>query len=117
MLIRAQWKIGDKYVITDRRRVLLKEGLVSTWTPQLKVVVKIYIMLFNDLLIISDLVEANDCSKLKPKRPLDVNGILVSENVNEFSPAALDHTSRLDPSRGFTIHVPCIQKVFKLYAL
>jgi hypothetical protein len=87
------------------------------------------------LLIICDIVN-NDLDNLKPKRPLEVNGLTVSDDVNYFSTEQggkvklpnvtattaaaigsqpLDKDGQINPDYGFVINVPCIQKIFKFY--
>ncbi len=92
------------------------------------------ILKLNDLLIICDIIN-NDLDNLKPKRPLDVTGLTVSDDVNYFNTgngkmklpsmtavtgAALgnqtEDQSLINPDNGFVINVPCIQKIFKFYA-
>ncbi len=76
----------------------------------------------NDLLIICEQAES-EFEQLKPKRPLDTIGILVSSDINAFTEEStknkLSNTSKrsgIDPAKGFSLHVPCVQKVFKFYA-
>jgi hypothetical protein len=78
----------------------------------------------NDMLIICD--EQND--QLRPKRPLDVIGMSVSNDVNSFTTEQFRSrlklplvnnkkvNSLIKPENGFSINVPCIQKVFRFYA-
>jgi hypothetical protein len=102
--------------------VLLKEGPLITQSPLLGNIIKIYIVLLNDLLIICDQTE-NDFYQLKPKRPLDVIGMLASSDIAAFTAdkkqikiPLVYKRNGIDPVRGFSISVPCVQKVFKFYA-
>ena len=75
------------------------------------------------MLIICDPVDT-EYDQIKPKRPLDVIGISVSSEVNAFTgeptrirfPSASRKENLVDPEKGFSINVPCVQKVFKFYA-
>jgi len=74
------------------------------------------------LLIICDQAET-EFELLKPKRPLNAIGILVSSEINAFTEESakfkLSNSSKrngTDPTKGFSLHVPCVQKVFKFYA-
>lgn len=106
----------------NKKRVLLKEGPLITLSPLLGNIIKIYIVLLNDLLIICDQAE-NEFNQLRPKRPLEVIGMLASNDVSAFTadkklvkiPMAY-RKSGIDPVKGFSISVPCVQKVFKFYA-
>jgi hypothetical protein len=91
----------------------------------------------NDLLIICDIVN-DDLDNLKPKRPLEVFGLTVSDDVNYFNsgqggkirlpnvgaPVSVASTGSqsnegderlINADNGFVINVPCIQKIFKFY--
>ena len=67
----------------------------------------------------------NDPNQLRPKKPLDLIGLLVSDDVDAFnfdqakvrfpSLAKRDSEGLLNPENGFSIDVPCIQKVFRFY--
>jgi hypothetical protein len=116
-----QRKIGNNYNIMDKKRALLKEGFLYTINYHSGKPIRVYISLFNDLLIISENENVN--KQFKPKSPLDLIGILVSENVNTFNvkqvriklPSANNNEVQLNADNGFAIYVPCIQKVFKFY--
>ena len=118
----VQSRLGNKFNIQNKKRILLKEGPLITLSPHLGSIIKVYIVLLNDLLIICDQPE-NNFYQLRPKRPLDAIGILVSNNVNAFTddrmfvknPSAYKRGG-IDPVKGFSINVPCVQKVFKFYA-
>ena len=91
-----------------------------TLSPHLGNIIKIYIVLLNDLIIICDQAES-EFEQLKPKRPLDVIGIIVSSEVNAFTEEKASKflnmykKNEIDPTKGFSLHVPCVQKVFKFY--
>lgn len=80
------------------------------------------------MLIICDQCE-NEHNQLKPKRPLDAIGIMVSPDVNAYTTdnsgiklnsrmrfASAGRNNVIDPDNGFSINVPCVQKVFRFYA-
>jgi hypothetical protein len=79
----VQNRIGNKFSVLDKKRTLVKQGLLVTLSPQLGIIIRVYVILLNDLLIICD---QNDSQfeKLKPKRPLDVYGMMVSDDVDAF---------------------------------
>jgi hypothetical protein len=118
-----QRKIGNKYNIIEKKRVLLKEGFLFTVNNYYDLTIAVYVILFNDLLIICDFEGSN--KPLKPKLPLDLIGMLVKENVNAFdvkqvriklpSPTKSNKQMQLNVENGFAINIPCIQKVFKFY--
>lgn len=107
----------------EKKRILLKEGYLYTINYYSGKPIGVYVILFNDLLIICELEDAN--KQLKPKLPLDLIGMLVSSNVNAFnvkqvriklpSTTKTNNELQLNPENGFAINVPCIQKVFKFY--
>ncbi len=82
-MISIQTRIGNRYSILNKKRILIKQGPLVTLSPQLGIIIRIYIILLNDLLIICDQTD-NQYEKLKPKKPLEVTGLSVSENVNEY---------------------------------
>lgn len=67
--------------------------------------------------------EYNDeTEQLKPKRPLDVIGMSVSTDVNAYTTGlnaiklpGSKEASLTREENGFSIDVPCIQKVFRFY--
>ena len=82
-MMSVQNRIGNKFSVIDKKRILVKQGPLVTLSPQLGIIIRVYVVLLNDLLIICD---QNDSQfeKLKPKRPLDVYGMMVSDDVDAF---------------------------------
>ena len=73
------------------------------------------------MLIICDQAE-NEYEQLKPKRPLDVIGMSVSNDVNAYTndqiriKLPIKKDNLINAENGIAINVPCIQKVFRFYA-
>lgn len=123
ILLSIQNRIGYKFNILDKKRVLVKQGPLVTLSPHLGIIIRVYLILMNDLLIICDQTDSQ-YEKLKPKRPLDVIGISVSDDPNAYVSDQLKlkftNTKLKDTlivtENGFSINVPVIKKVFRFYA-
>ncbi|CAF0721765.1 unnamed protein product [Brachionus calyciflorus] len=114
-----QKRIGSKFCIINKKRSFVKEGVLYALSPFLRKVIKIYVILLNDLLIICDF-RNNDFENLKPKKPIDVTGMSVSNDVNEYITGKPEKLSTnpfglVNEDNGFAIHAPSILKVFRLF--
>ena len=122
-MLSIQNRIGYKFNILDKKRVLVKQGPLVILSPHLGIIIRVYLILMNDLLIICDQTDSQ-YEKLKPKRPLDVIGISVSDDPNAYVSDQLKlkftNTKLKDTlivtENGFSINVPVIKKVFRFYA-
>jgi hypothetical protein len=78
------------------------------------------------MLIICDIVENETC-RLKPKKPIILVGLDVSDDIREFTvhetlylkkltELSENASNLLNAENAFSINVPSIQKMFKFYA-
>ena len=131
-MLNTQWRLGNKRRLLEKKRVLLKEGPVLTVSQHLGAQVKLYIVLFNDLLVVCDqpsssggTITSNSSGnmtgngggvgdepqeKLKVRQWVDLSvGLSVSGDVNAFISESIRllHVSlKLSKSNGLATSNP-----------